>query len=97
MGTSVTGKFRSREDADSVIERLVQEHGIERADIFVAPAGPENSVGDELSGADRSAGAPSPQDRDDAPLTGAVEISVDINDAEDIGRVRATFAEFGAA
>ena len=50
MGTNVTGKFHSREDADAVVERLVQEYGVNRADIFVAAAGTENSAGDERSG-----------------------------------------------
>lgn len=95
MGTTMKGRFRSREDAESVVERLVQEHGIERTDIFVSAAGSENTVGDELSGADTRAAAPSPQERDDAPLKGAVEVSVDINDAANVERVRTTFAEFG--
>jgi hypothetical protein len=94
MGTNVTGKFHSREDADAVVERLVQEYGVNRADIFVAAAGTENSAGDEPSGADFAGGEPSPGDRDDAPLSGAVEVSVDINDADSVDRVRATFAEF---
>lgn len=96
MGTSLTGKFHSREDADSVVERLVQEHRIERADIFVSAVGSENSAGDERSGSDTSAGDPSPQDREDAPLSGAIEVSVDISDADAIERVKSTFAEFGA-
>lgn len=96
MGTNITGNFHSREQADSVVERLVQEHGIDRADIFVSTPGPENSAGDEPSGADFGGGEPSPGDRDDAPLNGAVEVSVDINDADDVERVRAAFAEFSA-
>lgn len=95
MGTNVKGKFHTREDAESVVERLVQEHGIERADIFVSAVGSQNSAGDELSGADQRAGEPSEGERGDAPLTGAVEVSVDINDDEKVERVRAVFAEFG--
>lgn len=94
MGTNVTGKFHSREEVDSVVERLVQEYGIDRADIFVSAVGSENSAGDEVSGSDSGGGEPSSGDRDDAPLTGALEVSVDINDAEDVDRVRQTFAEF---
>lgn len=96
MGTNVTGKFHSREEADLVVERLVQEYGIDRADIFVSALGSENSAGDEPSGADLGGGEPSPGDRDDAPVTGAIEVSVDVNDAQDVERVQRTFAEFAS-
>jgi hypothetical protein len=39
MGTNVTGKFNSREDADAVVERLVQEYGVNRADISLQQRG----------------------------------------------------------
>ncbi|MGJ3627298.1 hypothetical protein AB5I41_10725 [Sphingomonas sp. MMS24-JH45] len=38
------------------IERLVQEHGVERADIFIAADGDENSAGEERQAADGDAG-----------------------------------------
>jgi hypothetical protein len=94
MGTTIKGTFHSREDAETVVERLVQEYGIDRADIFISAVGSENSVGDEQSGADLAAGEPSPGNRDDTPLSGVVEVSVDINDAEHVEHVRQTFAEF---
>lgn len=94
MGTTITGRFDSREQADSVVEHLVQEHRIDRADVFVSAAGPQNSAGDEQSGADFGGGEPSPGDRDDAPLRGAVEVSVDVNDADKVDAVRATFSQF---
>lgn len=94
MGMNIKGKFHSREEADTVIERLVQEHGIDRDDIFVSALGSENSAGDKVSGSDLGSGEPIPGDRDDAPLNGIIEVSVDIDAAEDVERVRQTFAEF---
>lgn len=70
--------FSTREAADRAIEHLVQEHGVDRSAIFVETAGDRNSVGIEQSGGDAGAmGAPS---REDAPLRGALRVTVAIDD-----------------
>ena len=97
MGTTLNATFETRREAEMTIERLVQEHGVERADIFVAAAGGENTVGEEQAGSDMDAGEPSPEARDDASLNGAVTVSVDIEDNARAAKVRDAFAEFKAA
>ncbi len=54
MGTTLTAQFETRREAEMTIERLVQEHGIERTDIFVSAAGADNTAGEAV--ADRTAG-----------------------------------------
>lgn len=95
MSTNVTGRFNSRQEAETVVERLVQEHGFDRTDIFIAAVGTDNTAGNESSGPDLVGHEPSPGDRGDAPLSGSIEVSVVLSDAEDAERVRSTFAEFG--
>ena len=97
MGKTLNASFATRREAEMTVERLVQEHKIERADIFVTTAGDENAAGEEQAWSDREAGEPSPEARDDAPLNGAVTVSVDIEDAAKVAKVREAFAEFAAA
>ncbi len=78
MSTTLTGTFDSREQADMAVERLVQEIGIERTDIFVAADGTDNSVGSQVAGADRK--TPDQPERDDIPLAGGITVSIDLQD-----------------
>lgn len=96
MGTTLTATFETRREAEMTVERLVQEHGVKRTDVFVAADGSENSAGEELAGSDAEAGEPSPEPRSDAPLNGAVSVSVDIDDDAKAAKVREAFAEFHA-
>ncbi|KQT31007.1 hypothetical protein ASG29_16005 [Sphingomonas sp. Leaf412] len=96
MGTTLTGTFETRREAEMTVERLVQEHGVERTDIFIAADGNENSAGEEQAGSDGDAGAPSPEPRGDAPLHGPISVSVDIEDGAKAAKVRDAFAEFQA-
>ena len=96
MSTTLKASFETRREAEMTIERLVQEYGIERTDIFVAAQGAENSAGEEQAGSDTEAGAPSPEDRDDVALAGRISLSVDIEDDDRAAEVRAAFEEFGA-
>ena len=97
MATTLNATFATRRDAEMTVERLVQEHGIDRADVFLAAAGDQNTAGEGAAGADTDAGAPSREPRDDAPLNGAVQVSVDIADPAKRASVRAAFGEFDAA
>jgi len=49
---TVCGTFATREEAERAVEHLVQEHGINPADVFVRAQGQRNSAGTETSGAD---------------------------------------------
>ena len=96
MGTTLTGQFETRREAEMTVERLVQEHGIERTDIFIVATGRENTAGEETAGSDTKAGGPSTETREDAALNGAIEVSVDIEDAAKATLIREAFAEFSA-
>ena len=96
MGTTLTATFETRRKAEMTVERLVQEHDIERTDIFIAADGDENSAGEERAGSDGAAGEPSPETRGDVPHYGAVSVSVDIEDDAKAAKVREAFAEFQA-
>ena len=95
MSRTLRASFQTRREAEMTIERLVQEYGIERTDIFVVAEGPDNNAGEEQAGSDTEAGAPSPEDRDDAALVGRVSVSVDMEDDDRVGEVRSAFGEFG--
>lgn len=70
--------FRTREDADLAVEHLAQEYHIDPAFIYVEPIDAENSSGLQASGGDHASGQPSHSDRPDAPLHGAIQVSVPV-------------------
>ncbi len=74
----LTAVFRTRADADLAIEHLAQEYGIDPAFIYVEPVDDENSAGTVASGGDHAAGAPSHAERPDAPLNGAIQLTVPV-------------------
>lgn len=78
MSQTLKTTFATRRDAELAVEHLVQEHGIERSDIFIAPAGAANSAGEAVSGSDQPGGPPSEPGRSDAALNGRIEVSVDL-------------------
>ncbi|BBD02825.1 hypothetical protein F4U94_22045 [Sphingobium limneticum] len=94
MSTTLTGTFDSRDQADMVVERLVQEIGIERTDIFVTASGPDNSAGNRIGGADSE--TVDQGERDDVPLAGGIMVSIDLQDDAKVEVVTATLEEFGA-
>lgn len=96
MGTTLNATFENRRESEMTVERLVQEHGVDRADIFIVAAGDENTAGEEQAGSDTEAGESSPETRDDSPLNGAVTVSVDIEDQANVAKVREAFGEFEA-
>ena len=96
MGTTLKASFETRREAEMTIERLVQEFGTDRTDIFVAAEGSENSAGEQKAGSDTEAGSPSPDDRVDASLKGRISVSVNMDDDDHAAKVRSAFAEFGA-
>jgi len=97
MGTHLSGRFETRRDAEMTVERLVQEFGINRADVFVVAAGRANTAGERMAGSDTRSAEPSEGGRQDAELNGPIEVSVDIQDEAKAAEVRKAFAEFGAS
>ena len=53
---TLKGTFATRREAEMAVERLVQEHEIDRKAIQIAPEGAANSAGDETAGSDAEAG-----------------------------------------
>lgn len=93
MPETLSGKFGTRREAEMAVERLVQEYGIDRSAVRIAPVGSANSAGDESAGSDTAAGEPTPPSRSDAALEGDIVVSVDVP-ADKAAKVRAAFAEF---
>lgn len=91
----LTAVFRTRADADLAIEHLAQEYGIDPAFIYVEPVAEANSAGTEPSGGDHASGAPSHGERPDAPLHGAIQVTVPVKH-ESLQRMTDALREAGA-
>lgn len=92
--TSIRANFSTREASERAVERLVQVHGINRADVFVQATGSKNTAGTEPSGADAANESASGSAFRPA-LEGPIEVSVDIP-ADGAGEVEQTFRSLGA-
>lgn len=90
---TVTATFETREAADLAVEHLVQKIGIERTDVFVQAAGRQNSSGVEASGGDASSA--NEDGREDATLSGEIEVSADVAD-DKITTLHRMFGDLGA-
>ncbi|MFP5076449.1 hypothetical protein ACLE20_03995 [Rhizobium sp. YIM 134829] len=86
--------FSTREAADLAVEHLVQQHGIDRSDVFIEPQGAENTAGVVPSGSDRDDGNGEGA-RDDGALEGGLQVSVDLALA-DLDKAEAALREAGA-
>lgn len=95
MTNPVTSTFATRRDAELVVERLVQTHGMERRAIQVAPEGEANTVGDKPSGGDIEGKSPSVDSRSDAPVAGRVKVAVFAKTDDEEKAIRAAFVELG--
>lgn len=93
MSQTLNATFATRRDTELVVERLVQEHGIERSDIFVMAAGEDNSSGEAVSRSDQSSASLIDAERSDAPLNGRIEVSVDLQDEALASAVTDVFRE----
>lgn len=75
----LTAQFRTRAEAELAVEHLAQEYGIDPAFIYVEPVADENSAGTQASGGDHASGLPSHAERPDAPLNGAIQLTVPVH------------------
>lgn len=91
---TVTASFDTREAADRAVEHLVQQHGLERTDIFVEAEGAENSIGTIESGGD-AASALGGDGRSDGAVAGVIRVSADVAE-DDVPAVQEAFASVGA-
>lgn len=76
MECTVHAEFDTRRAAELAIERVVQEYGIARSDVFVQPAGSDNTAGSRPAGADAKS---APQPEQGGKLEGPIEVSVDFH------------------
>lgn len=91
---TVTANFETRREAELAVEHLVQEHGVDRDDVTVGPAGEENSAGTEAGGSDLDDGFD--DDAGDGPeLAGAIAVSVVAEDDDQAEAVQEILEEFG--
>lgn len=79
--------FATREAADRAVEHLVQQCGVARTDVFVAPDTEANTAGTMSSGGDAT--------RADAPLNGEIRVSADIA-RSDLLKAEQAFRQAGA-
>ena len=93
MEATIVGEFDTRRNAELVVERVVQECGIPRGDVFVQPAGRANSAGTRPAGADAKA-APDPVGNQ--KLDGTIEVSVDFH-GDDPEKIAGALKSAGAS
>jgi hypothetical protein len=77
MERAIVMNFETRRDAESAVEHLVQEHNINRSDIFIRAAGEPNTAGVRPAGADVQSGHPGVERHGDSKLAGPIDVSVD--------------------
>src|SRR5262245_45092011 len=95
MERTIVANFETRRDAETAVEHLVQEHGIDRADIFVRAPGTANTAGTRRAGADVESGRPGVAKQGEPELSGPIEVSVEC-DAAHTTVVRSTLQKAGA-
>ena len=95
MDQTIVANFDTRRDAETAVEHLVQEHGIDRADIFVRAPGTANTAGTRPAGADVESGHPGVERQGEPELSGPIEVSVEC-DARRSTVVRSALEKAGA-
>jgi hypothetical protein len=76
LESTIIAEFDSRRGAELAVEHVVQECGVPRADVFVQPAGGQNTAGTRSAGADAKT---RPQPEGHQKLEGLIEVSVDFH------------------
>ncbi|MCG6205093.1 hypothetical protein LPW26_10625 [Rhodopseudomonas sp. HC1] len=76
MQQKITGEFSTRRAAELAVERLVQEHGVDRKQVAVQARGRDNSAGTKAAGADTQSGHPGEEKHGDPELNDVIEVSV---------------------
>ena len=96
MDKTVVAQFETRRDAELAVEHLVQEHAVNRSDIFVGAKGSENTAGTRAAGADVESGHPGETKRGEPELAGPIEVSVDCHGEEKEALVKTVLRDAGA-
>lgn len=80
MPTMITGLFDTRREAEMAVERLVQEHDLDRSRIQAHAAGEENTSGTVVSGADAADAAAG--ERPEGVRRGRIAVSVEAGEGD---------------
>ena len=82
MPKTITAEFTSRRDAETAVEHLVQEHGLDRGAVRIASASDLNTVGTQAAGADLEGGTRKTGTEGEPALAGKIRVSVDVAENE---------------
>ena len=74
MARTIVANFATRRDVETAVEHLVQEHKINRADIFIRSPGEANTTGTKPAGADVESGHPGVSKRDSPNFPGPLKV-----------------------
>ncbi|TKT79152.1 hypothetical protein [Aquamicrobium sp. LC103] len=92
---TIYGTFATRAAADRAVEHLVQEHKINRADIFVQAEDAMNTAGTAPSGGDASREGAGGSELG-AALRGKIQVSADVG-RDEIAVAKQAFRDAGAS
>lgn len=95
MERTIVAHFDTRREAETAVEHLVQQYGIDRADVFIRAPGEANSAGIKAAGADVESGHPGVEKKGQPELAGRIEVSVDCHDDRS-AKVLSALQEAGA-
>lgn len=82
MATTITARFETRRDAETAVEHLVQEHGIDRNAVHIVAADEANTAGTQVAGADVEAGGEKTDTEGEPALEGAIAVSATVDDGQ---------------
>ncbi|KQP13962.1 MULTISPECIES: hypothetical protein [unclassified Methylobacterium] len=80
MSKTMSADFKSRRDAETAVEHIVQEHGIDRSAVTIAPAGDDNTAGTEAARADIEDGRLKEGTEGEPALEGEIRVTVAFDD-----------------
>jgi hypothetical protein len=87
--------YKTRAQAELAVEHLVQELHVDRSAIFVEPVEENNTSGVQVSGGDAPSGEDGSRARGDAPLKGAIRVTVATTEHK-VAALRGALTQAGA-
>ena len=94
MAMSLSAEFDTRRDAEMAVEHVVQEHGIDRQAVQIAPVSVENTSGVRVAGSDTEEGHKKEGVTGGPLLAGRIRLTVEAEDAA-TDKILSSFATYG--
>lgn len=94
MTRTITAEFETRREAETAIEHLVQEHGLDRNAVRIAAASDANTAGTRPAGADTENGRVKTATEGEPALAGRIAVSAEVDDAA-ADKVTSSFEAYG--